>query len=309
MSLRLSLVGLAVALLAGCGAGAPAATPAPTTPPTPTADGTTLSVVTSTNVYASIVSAVAGDRVKVTALIDDPAADPHSYESTPAAAAAVAGADLVVYNGGGYDDWMGQLVDAAGGHREVINVTALSGLDTGGEFNEHLWYRVQTVQQLAVQLATTLGTLDTAHTTEYTANAETFTVRATDEVLTPAEAIGKAHPGARVAVTEPVPGYLLQSAGLVDATPPAFAEAVEEDTDPPAAALAQTLALFGPDPVRALVVNAQTETPTTDRVVQAAQTGGVPIVEVTETLPPGAPDYLSWMRSQVDALAAAVDKG
>ena len=63
-----------------------------------------------------------------------------------------------------------------------------------------------------------------------------------------------------------MPGYLIESAGLVDATPPEFAEAIEEDTDPPAAVLAQTLALFGPDPVRALIVNAQTETPTTDQV-------------------------------------------
>ena len=62
-------------------------------------------------------AAVGGDRVTVTTLIDDPAADPHSYESTPADAAAVAGAALVVYNGGGYDDWMHQLVESAGGNR------------------------------------------------------------------------------------------------------------------------------------------------------------------------------------------------
>jgi zinc/manganese transport system substrate-binding protein len=43
-------------------------------------------------------------------------------------------------------------------------------------------------------------------------------------------------------------------------------------------------------------------------VRQAAQTGGVPIVEVSETLPAGSGDYLSWMGGQVDALAAALDK-
>ena len=105
-----------------------------------------------------------------------------------------------------------------------------------------------------------------------------------------------------------MPGYLIESAGLVDATPPEFAKAVEEDTDPPAAVVAQTLQLFGSDPVRALIVNAQTETPTTDQVRQAAQTGGVPIVEVSETLPAGSVDYLSWMGGQVDALATALDK-
>jgi zinc/manganese transport system substrate-binding protein len=112
-----------------------------------------------------------------------------------------------------------------------------------------------------------------------------------------------------VAITEPVPGYLVEAAGLTDATPPEFAKAIEEDTDPPAAVLQETLALFTADPVEALILNAQTETPTTDQVRQAAQTGGVPIVEVTETLPAGAADYLDWMGGEIDALAGALDKG
>jgi len=302
MSIRTAALGLAMLLLAGCGG--TAASPAPDQDPV---DGR-VSVVASTNVYGSIVSAVGGDRVRVTTLIDDPAADPHSYESTPAGAAAVAGAQLVVYNGGGYDDWMQQLVESAGGDRKVINVAELSGLAGGDGFNEHLWYRVPTMQQLATELAGELSAIDPGHASGYRANADAFSGRAAAEIQGKAEAIGRAHPGARVAVTEPVPGYLIESAGLVDATPPEFAKAVEEDTDPPAAVVAQTLQLFGSDPVRALIVNAQTETPTTDQVRQAAQTGGVPIVEVSETLPAGSGDYVSWMGGQVDALATALDK-
>ena len=70
----------------------------------------TIPVVASTDVYGAVVRAVGGDRVAVTSLIDNPAADPHSYEAPPAAAAAVARARLVVVNGGGYDDF----ADAAG---------------------------------------------------------------------------------------------------------------------------------------------------------------------------------------------------
>jgi zinc/manganese transport system substrate-binding protein len=163
------------------------------------------------------------------------------------------------------------------------------------------------MQKLAGSLATELGALDPPHAADYTARAQSFATRI-GELQAKAQAIGGAHPGTRVAVTEPVPGYLIETAGLTDATPPEFSEAIEEDTDPPAAVLARTLALFGSDPVRALIVNAQTETPTTDQVVQAAQTGGVPIVEVTETLPAGVTDYLSWMNGQIDALTAAVDQ-
>ena len=47
------------------------------------------SVVASTNVYADIVEQVAGGNATVEAVISDPAADPHSYEASPADAAKV----------------------------------------------------------------------------------------------------------------------------------------------------------------------------------------------------------------------------
>jgi zinc/manganese transport system substrate-binding protein len=324
MSIRTAALGLAMLLLAGCGG--TASSPAPDQDPV---DGR-VSVVASTNVYGSIVEAVGGSRVTVDSLIDDPAADPHSYESTPADAAAVAKARLVVVNGGGYDEFLTQLVESSGATPTVVDVAGISGLvpaeeaehaeeghaeeqhagEAGhehehGEFNEHLWYSLPTMKTLATQLATDLAAADPAGAAEFTANAEAFNGRV-DELISRAETIGKAQPGARVAVTEPVPGYLVQTAGLTDATPPEFTEAIEEDTDPPAAVLQETLALFSGDPVRALVVNAQTETPSTDQVRNAAQTAGVPVVEMTETLPEGATGYADWMGGQIDALAGAL---
>jgi zinc/manganese transport system substrate-binding protein len=294
------------AVLAGCGSSsaAPAAPPAAGRP----------AVVTSTDVYGAVVQAVGGDLVTVRSLIHDPAADPHSYESTPADAAAVAGATLVVANGGGYDDFLPRLVESSGAHPTMIDVVQLSGRAAGapagsGKLNEHVWYDLPTVKALAGQLATDLGAADPADAARYTANARAFGARI-DGLAADTAAIGAAHRGTRVAVTEPVPDYLLEAAGLVDATPPAFTEAIEEDTDPPASALAATLQLFGPpQPVAALVLNAQTTTPTTDQVRAAAQTGGIPVVEVTETLPTGATDYADWMGAQIDALAAALNRG
>lgn len=319
MRMRRPLAGattaLAVLALSACGSG-----------PAATADGDgALTVVASTNVYGSIAEAVGGSTVTVESLITDPAADPHSYESTPADAATVAGGDVVVFNGGGYDEFMPQLLESAGGEPTVIDVAELSGLvpaeeageehaegeehagEEHGAFNEHFWYSLPTVQALATRLAAELGSADPANAAAYTANAEAFNTSIA-ALLQRAEAVGASVPGGRVAVTEPVSAYLIEATGLVDATPPAFAEAVEEDTDPPAAVVAETLALFtpgAPDPVRALILNAQTETPTTDQVRQAAEAAGVPVVEVTETLPEGT-DYLGWMTAQVEALASAL---
>src|ERR1700754_3435350 len=81
---RAPIVAVVALALAGCGSGTETETPS-------AAPDTALPVVASTNVYGSIVDAVGGDRVAVKSLIDDPNADPHSFESTPADAAAVAG--------------------------------------------------------------------------------------------------------------------------------------------------------------------------------------------------------------------------
>ena len=121
------------------------------------------------------------------------------------------------------------------------------------------------------------------------------------------EAIKAQHAGKRVAVTEPVPLYEIEAAGLVDATPEEFSTAVEEGNDPPAAVLDETMKLVTGGDVKALVSNSQTESPTTTRVEDAAKAAGVPIVSVTETLPAGVDDYVAWQSSQIHALTAALN--
>ncbi len=267
----------------------------------------TVPVVASTDVYGAIVEAVGGDRVTDTSLISDPAVDPHSYEAPPAAAAAVARARLVVVNGGGYDEFAERLTPGPGA--TVIDVVALSGLagPAGGDLNEHVWYSLPTMKKLAGQIATDLGAADPAGAAQFTANAAAFEVRV-DGLVGQVEALKAAHAGTRIAVTEPVPLYLTDAAGLVDTTPPEFSKAVEEDADPPAAVVATTLEEFTADPVRAFLVNTQTRTPVTDQVEKAARAAGVPVVEVGETLPAGTTDYVEWIKQQLDVLSEALDR-
>ncbi len=63
----------------------------------------TIHVVAAENFWGSIAAQVGGPHVKVTSIIDNPAADPHDYEPTAADARAIATADVVVINGIGYD--------------------------------------------------------------------------------------------------------------------------------------------------------------------------------------------------------------
>jgi zinc/manganese transport system substrate-binding protein len=120
-------------------------------------------------------------------------------------------------------------------------------------------------------------------------------------------AIKAEHAGDPVAITEPVPLYLLEAAGLVNKTPGKFSEAIEEDTDVPPAILKQTEDLFDKHQVRLLAYNEQTTGPQTEALLAAAKRNNIPVVPVTETLPAGQ-TYLSWMQANLDAVSAALDQ-
>ena len=135
-----AIAGLAVVLamgaLAGCGE-----RPRDTSGPP--------SVVASTDVWGSVAQAVAGDDAQVRSIVTNGSADPHSYEASPANAAAIADASIVVFNGGGYDPWVQAVLD---NHPDVPAVDAYSLHDAAGEpqpANEHVFYDVDTAKAVA----------------------------------------------------------------------------------------------------------------------------------------------------------------
>jgi zinc/manganese transport system substrate-binding protein len=266
-----------------------------------------LSVVASTNVYGDIVKQITGGKVKITSIISDPDADPHSYEANSRTQLELSKADVVIENGGGYDDFVDTMLKTARNDDvKVINVVDLSGkkAPAGGDLNEHVWYDFPTVEKLVTQLVTALSAKDPADAPAFSAGAATFTQKVQAMESTEAS-IKAAHAGAGAAITEPVPLYMLEACGLVNKTPAAFSEAIEEGTDVSASVLAQTLTLFSQKKVDLLAYNEQTSGPETEKVLSAAKAGGVAVVPVTETLPSGK-DYLTWMAGNLSAIRAAL---
>ena len=303
---------LAVAGLTGCAA-------------TPDDADARLQIVASTNVYGDIATQIAGAGADVTSIITSPAQDPHSYEASAQNQLAIADADLVIHNGGGYDEFIDTLLDASGNDDvEVLDAVEISGLapaeDGQGEeehadeegadhghiegFNEHVWYSFEAMDALALEIAQHLGDLDAANADTYRANYEEFAagLAALEER---AHELHDGFEGTGVAVTEPVPVYLLAELGLDDLTPAEFSEAIEEGTDVPPLALDATLELFATGGVALLAYNEQTAGPETEQVRAAADEAGIPVVSFAETLPDGA-DYLSWMTDNLEAVAAAL---
>lgn len=261
-------------------------------------------VVASTDVWGSVATAVAGDRAKVTSILNSAVDDPHSYEATPADAAEIADASLVVLNGGGYDKWA---EDVLANSPNVPTVNAFSLLPNAQPHaNEHVFYDPDTAKAVAATIADRLASIDATHADTYRANSAEF-ARKADQILTAERAIGQAHPGAAVVATEPVAHYLLVNAGIADKTPAGFTSAIEEDADPSPADLAATLDLISAHQVAALLYNPQTQTAVTKQLQDAAGRAGIPVVIVTETLPTET-DYLTWQQQTADQLASQLDK-
>ncbi|GGW70313.1 metal ABC transporter solute-binding protein, Zn/Mn family [Streptomyces caelestis] len=301
-SRRLTLLTSAsLALLTGCGSSSDSADAQSTSAKVP--------VVASTNVYGDIVRSIGADKVDVTSVISDPDQDPHSYEADTQNQLALSKAKVVVENGGGYDDFVDRMLKS--GHNDsaqVINAVRVSGKTApkGGELNEHVWYDFPTVARVADRISAALAQADPADAAAFKKNATAFKAK-----LAPLEAkeaqIKKEHDGEAVAITEPVPLYMIDASGLVNKTPAAFSEAIEEGDDVSPRILQESLALFSGKKVRVLVYNEQTSGPQTEKSEAAAKAAGIPVIPVTETLPKGK-DYLGWMTANVDALASALAK-
>ncbi|WP_327094324.1 zinc ABC transporter substrate-binding protein [Nocardia vinacea] len=257
-------------------------------------------VVASTNVWGNIAATIAGPDASVTALITDPAADPHSHETSAVESAKISDADLVVFNGGGYDEFIEKAIQG----KDKRTVDAFESRADKSDENEHVFYDIGTVSTVADRIASTLGEIDSAHAAAYTDRAAAFKSQLT-AITAIATKIAGEHPKTPVLQTEPLAHYLLVAAGTQDLTPHEFQEAIEQETDPAPAAVAATQDLLTGKKVRALIYNIQTEDKITKDLRALAQSNGLPIVEVTETLPDGV-DYIQWQTKNAQALAAAL---
>ncbi len=319
----LPLLGVAATVLALAGCATPAAGDEPS-------DGGRLSVVASTDVYGQIAAEVGGDLVEVTSIVGNESQDPHSFEPSARDQLVVSKADLIVENGGGYDAFIDALIDSSGSDAPVVTAVEYSEAWPGDSghghatahatdeaeaeaahdhdhvegFNEHVWYDLHTIAHLASAIADELGALSPGDAETFTANAEAFTAEVEGLEASVVD-IGAAHDGEKAFVTEPVPVYLIAAAGIENATPEAFSEAVEEGQDVAPATLLESLHLVEGGDVSVVITNAQTGGAETQAIVDEAEGGGIPVIAFSETLPAGE-TYLSWMRANIEALSGAL---
>jgi zinc/manganese transport system substrate-binding protein len=263
-----------------------------------------LDVVASTNVYGDMVRQIGGSDVAVTSILSNPNADPHLYEPGTQNGLAVAKARLVIQNGVGYDAFMQRLEDASpSSKRIVVTVADVLGVH-GKDANPHLWYDVPKLGTIAGAIASGLERSDPANAADYRAGLRRF-----DTSLGPLKQevarIKTSFAGKPVAYTEPVPGYLLAAAGLDNLAPDTFTRAIENGTEPTPQAVSAMNALVTGHRVEVLLYNSQAVSPITAQVRSAADKAGIPVIGVSETLPPHL-TFQQWQLGQAQQLYAAL---
>ncbi len=300
----------------------------------PSDDDGRLQVVASTNVYGDIATTIGGDLISVTSIIDSAAQDPHAYEATARDQLTVSRADLVIENGGGYDAFVDDLLtddsapvivaaelspawptDAEGDHAEEDHAEDDHADEDHSHdhdhdhdhvegFNEHVWYDPTTMDALAQAIGDELSELDPDNAAAYSDGVAEFRAGIAD-IQSVLDGIAASSGGTEIFVTEPVPLYLTEAAGLVNESPAAFTEAVEEGQDVPPATLLEAQELIDSGHIAVLIANVQTGGAETTAVIEYADAADVPVIEFSELVPDGS-DYLAWMQQNADDLAATL---
>jgi zinc/manganese transport system substrate-binding protein len=285
-----------VLVATGCGAYSKSAAVAPSG---------VLQVVAAENFWGSIASQLGGSRVHVASVITSPATDPHDYEPTAVDARTMAGAQMAIVNGIGYDPWSQKLIDANPVHgRVVLNIGDLVGINPGG--NPHRWYSPSDVQQAIDAIVGDYSKLDPKNGGYFAQQKARFETSGLAHYKQLIATIKRNYHGVPVGASESIFAPLAQALGLRLVTPPTFLKAISEGTEPTAADKTTVDRQIADGQIKVWVYNSQNSTPDVKRITEAARKRGIPVTTITETLVPASASFQQWQSHQLEAVAAAL---
>jgi zinc/manganese transport system substrate-binding protein len=295
------VIALTVAM-AGCSSNQTHGSSPATKPPAPCPTAP-VSVVVSVDQWGDIVSELGGACANVKTVLASSSVDPHDYEPSPADAASFTGAALVVVNGDGYDAWASKLAASSAPSAHVVSAAAATKTPDGA--NPHLWYQPAAVNTVADAVTGELSKIAPQAADYFSQRRAQFTTAMTPNVNLIAK-IKNAAGGKSYGATETIFDYQAQALNLVNKTPEGYQRATANDSDPSPADISAFLKALSAKQIDVLIYNTQTEGSIPEQIRSAAQQAGVPIVNVTETVPPGQTSFEGWQYSQLVALGKAL---
>lgn len=171
-----SLASLAVALavvLSSC---------APAMNEPPPSDDLRLRAVVTFSILADLVERIGGDDVVVHMLVG-PGLETHTFEALPSDSVALAGADVILGIGLGFETWLPELVQAAGVKERLVEVgEALPGEDLlrfaygeeQGDIDPHIWQDPLRARALVSAIAVALAEADPERASTYHGRAQAY---------------------------------------------------------------------------------------------------------------------------------------
>jgi len=261
-----------------------------------------IAVVAAENFYGDIARQIGGDRVTVTSIINSPDQDPHLFETTPGIVRKIAAAQVVMYNGADYDTWMEKLLQAAPRAGRLTSSVAAVTAHKAGD-NPHLWYDLTIIRRVARGFDSAFAKIDNAHSQEYRARLAAFEA-SLDPIDAKIAAIRAKYAGTPVTASEPVFGYMAAALGLAMRNE-RFQLAIMNDTEPSARDVAAFEQDLKEHRVRVMFYNKQASSKIVQHLVELAHAANVPVVGITETLPPGM-SYQDWMLEELNATEKAL---
>ncbi len=191
----LAVILLPAWILAACQAASPAGN----------ASAGPLRVLASTSILADIAQNVAGERVKVEALVPL-GVDPHEYQPTPQDGARIADSQVLIVNGAGYEWWLDKTLAAVGGKRLTITASAgLPSLSTASQASAatdpHYWLDPNDVVKYVENIRDGLAQADPQGAEIYAANAAAYIRQLKDLDQWIAGLVARVQPSRRLLVT------------------------------------------------------------------------------------------------------------
>lgn len=138
------------------------------------ADTSSIRVVTSFSVLEDLVKELGGEYVSVVNLVGRNS-DAHMYQPKPSDAVAIAKADLVVFNGLGFEGWISRLIKNSG--YKNIQLIASDGVDAirvDEDVDPHAWQSFSNIRIYIQNITRILVTLRPQHASEFTQRKKAY---------------------------------------------------------------------------------------------------------------------------------------
>lgn len=264
----------------------------------------TINIVAAENFYGELAKEIGGNQVNVQSIISNPDADPHLFTTSPSTSKSLSQAQIIIYNGADYDNWINQMIAGIDKKKVVIiNVADLVGVKSGE--NPHLWYKPATFPKLAKILADKISAINPSGSIEVSQNLTTF-IKEHDMVVKMINNTRSKYAGTPVTATELVYGYMAEAMGLkmqgID-----FQWKVMNDTEPTPKMIAAYQELLTRRQVKVLFYNSQVSDSITKNMQDLARKNNIPVVGVTETMPAKV-TVNQWLTNEVQATNLALGK-